>query len=333
MPSTAVEPVGIECAMPQPVESLVSLMRAFVAGATSLNSCRRSQAHSPLAVSTMTTTYADLQYALAMYQGPGHHESLSMLRSECGWAVGQTDHGLRLVDERRPNKELDRAAPSHRPRSFLVLRRRRSFPVFAGRRTRWRQLRSLSAVALAVLFGVGAMNSTGVAEEEARSREFLANLKAHDAVRRVGAVKSLAALRPVERAAVEGLVAGLADPAAEVRSAARAALEDLSAVEGFSEAAAGVNHFPVLVKKTSPVNPTEGTQKEREGSVLVEFTIGDDGMVSKSRVVKSVRGLDEAALACIGSWLFAPAVKDGRIVSSVAQAPVTFLLYNSPSGR
>lgn len=75
--------------MPQPLEPLVSLMRAFLAGATSLEQASKITGAFAACGFDDDETYADLQYALAMYQGPGNHESLSMLRSECGWAVGR----------------------------------------------------------------------------------------------------------------------------------------------------------------------------------------------------------------------------------------------------
>jgi hypothetical protein len=43
--------------------------------------------------------------------------------------------------------------------------------------------------------------------------------------------------------------------------------------------------------------------------------------------MQSVPLLDAAAIQTVQQWLFQPAVKHGRPVATIAQAPVTFRIY------
>jgi periplasmic protein TonB len=99
----------------------------------------------------------------------------------------------------------------------------------------------------------------------------------------------------------------------------------------------GTGDIPVLVKdydrpprlltKTKPVYPPDAFKKKIEGTVLVEILIGPDGRIRRARVLESVPALDAAALRAVTEWTFAPAVKDGRAVATVALAPVSFRIY------
>ena len=83
---------------------------------------------------------------------------------------------------------------------------------------------------------------------------------------------------------------------------------------------------PKIVKPTTPVYPPNSFLAGIEGTVEIEFVIDVAGRVSRLRVVKSVPGLDDAALTCVKKWRFIPAKKAGRPVEVVASAPVTFRL-------
>lgn len=84
---------------------------------------------------------------------------------------------------------------------------------------------------------------------------------------------------------------------------------------------------PQPVKLTRPTYPQEAFVKKIEGVVEVEIVIDASGRVTRARVVKSIPALDAAALACVREWVFAPAVKGGRPVATVARAPVTFRIF------
>ena len=75
-----------------------------------------------------------------------------------------------------------------------------------------------------------------------------------------------------------------------------------------------------------PIYPRAAYDKRIEGTVLLELLIDSEGRVARSRVLRSVPGLDEAALASVQTWKFRPAVKGGKPVPTIAHAPVSFRL-------
>jgi TonB family protein len=84
---------------------------------------------------------------------------------------------------------------------------------------------------------------------------------------------------------------------------------------------------PRLIRQTKPQYPQEAFVKKIEGVVLVEMLIDNSGRVAGARVLKSVPLLDAAALQTVKQWVFAPAMKRGRPVATIAHAPVTFRIY------
>jgi periplasmic protein TonB len=84
---------------------------------------------------------------------------------------------------------------------------------------------------------------------------------------------------------------------------------------------------PRPIKITRPLYPQEAFVKKVEGTVLVEILIDASGRVVSARVIKSVPLLDAAALQTVKQWLFTPAIKRGRPVSTIAHAPVGFRIY------
>jgi TonB family protein len=81
---------------------------------------------------------------------------------------------------------------------------------------------------------------------------------------------------------------------------------------------------PRPLRQARPQYPREAFQKKIQGTVLVEILIDSDGRVTRSRILQSVPGLDEAALDCMRSWTFTPARKGGRAVPTMAHVPITF---------
>jgi TonB family protein len=180
---------------------------------------------------------------------------------------------------------------------------------------------SLAIGRLAALALMATSLPTASTAREGRAQVGLAALKARAAADRLVAVRMLVTLRPVTRDTVAGLAGVLADTSSEVRDAARSALRDLASVEGFSEAATGISRSPQPIKVSLAVPPKKAKAK---GKVMVEFEIDSDGHVANARVVESVPGLDHAALECARSWLFAPALQDGRLTNTKARAPIHF---------
>jgi protein TonB len=85
---------------------------------------------------------------------------------------------------------------------------------------------------------------------------------------------------------------------------------------------------PRLLRQTKPVYPQDAFVKKISGTVYLEILIDATGQVHTARVLRSVSPtLDQAAVACVKQWQFAPAMRRGRPVAVLAQAPVAFNLY------
>jgi TonB family protein len=52
--------------------------------------------------------------------------------------------------------------------------------------------------------------------------------------------------------------------------------------------------------------------------------------VARARLLKSVPGLDQAALDTVNQWRFSAAMKNGRPVATIARAPVMFVINREP---
>ena len=75
------------------------------------------------------------------------------------------------------------------------------------------------------------------------------------------------------------------------------------------------------VKPTYPPDAAPGT----EGLVIIEATIARDGTVQNARVVRSVPGLDESALAAVRQWAYTPTKLNGVPVEVVMTVTVSFV--------
>jgi TonB family protein len=87
---------------------------------------------------------------------------------------------------------------------------------------------------------------------------------------------------------------------------------------------------PRAIDLAKPIYPPEAFNKKIEGTVELEIAIDATGKVTGARVLKSVPGLDEAALATVYQWRFEPAIKNGQPVATIARAPVSFRIYERP---
>ena len=94
-----------------------------------------------------------------------------------------------------------------------------------------------------------------------------------------------------------------------------------------SEDNPGLDRAPRAITMTRPQYPQDAFVKKIEGVVTVEIFIGAEGHVLRARVLQSVPGLDLAAAETTCSWVFEPAIKNGRRVPTIAHAPVRFAIY------
>jgi protein TonB len=87
------------------------------------------------------------------------------------------------------------------------------------------------------------------------------------------------------------------------------------------------DHPPRPIRMTRPHYPQDAFIKKIEGVVLLEILIDSNGRVIRARVLQSVPALDAAAIQTVKEWVFSPAIKHGRPVATIAQAPVAFRIF------
>ncbi len=83
---------------------------------------------------------------------------------------------------------------------------------------------------------------------------------------------------------------------------------------------------PKRVKMTPPVYPPEAQAQGIRGIVIIEIVIGPDGKVASARLIRSIPGLDEAALDAVRRWEYEVTRVDGQPVKVVHTVPITFAL-------
>ena len=88
---------------------------------------------------------------------------------------------------------------------------------------------------------------------------------------------------------------------------------------------------PVIINRVEPAYTEEARQARIMGIVIVEATIGQDGLVKNVRVLKPLPfGLDQAAVDAVKQWTFKPATFNGQAVDVVFNLTVNFRLQISP---
>jgi TonB family protein len=79
---------------------------------------------------------------------------------------------------------------------------------------------------------------------------------------------------------------------------------------------------PVKVLHVPAVLPAAARQAGISGMVLVEITIGADGVVRDAKVLRSIPQLDAAALAAVRQWRYQPTLLNGVPVAVITTAAV-----------
>jgi TonB family protein len=82
----------------------------------------------------------------------------------------------------------------------------------------------------------------------------------------------------------------------------------------------------VLVQRVSPVYPSAALQSQLQGQVLVNATIGKDGIPKNLTVIKGDQRLIAAALAAIGQWHYRPATLAGEPIETQIEITIDFHL-------
>jgi TonB family protein len=88
---------------------------------------------------------------------------------------------------------------------------------------------------------------------------------------------------------------------------------------------------PTKIKDVKPIYPRDAMFAKIGGIVILEAVIGKDGRVRSLRVVRSLPGLDEAAMDAVSQWEYTPTKKDGAPVEILLTISVSFAT-TAPSG-
>lgn len=124
---------------------------------------------------------------------------------------------------------------------------------------------------------------------------------------------------------------GLKDvlPTAEAAAAPAGAAEPAAAAESLADSAMAAPvdpSIPVVLKRVEPVYPPKARRDGVQGTVVIKVLVDEKGQPAEVRVVKSVAGLDNAAVAAVARWTFTPAKKDGQPIAAWVMVPVKFEL-------
>lgn len=93
--------------------------------------------------------------------------------------------------------------------------------------------------------------------------------------------------------------------------------------KGLPRAGVDVPH-PQVLKQVQPVCPVEAVRAGITGYVVVDVVIDKSGKTRKARVVKSLPGLDEAALDAVRGWRFVPTLVNGAATDVAASLVLRF---------
>ena len=89
-----------------------------------------------------------------------------------------------------------------------------------------------------------------------------------------------------------------------------------------------VDSKPKVLSRSRVAYPESARRNNVTGHVLLRFYLDEKGVISQLHVIKSEPPeiFDEAALAAVKQWRFAPAMKDGRAVPYWVELPMPFIL-------
>ncbi len=83
---------------------------------------------------------------------------------------------------------------------------------------------------------------------------------------------------------------------------------------------------PRKIKDVKAVYPEGSLIGRLRGTVVIEATIGTDGKVHEAKVLRSIAGLDQAALDAVRQWEFEPARLNGAPVAVIMTVTVSFAI-------
>ena len=83
---------------------------------------------------------------------------------------------------------------------------------------------------------------------------------------------------------------------------------------------------PRKTKDVRPVYPAIAQSARVQGVVIIDATIGPDGHVTDTRVLRSIPLLDDAAVAAVKQWEFTPTLLNGAPTPVVMTVTIQFSL-------
>jgi TonB family protein len=83
---------------------------------------------------------------------------------------------------------------------------------------------------------------------------------------------------------------------------------------------------PSKIKDVRPDYPTAALYARVQGMVIIEVTLGADGKVAQTKILRSIPLLDGAAEDAVKQWQYSPTVVDGKAVPVVLTATLNFSL-------
>ena len=83
---------------------------------------------------------------------------------------------------------------------------------------------------------------------------------------------------------------------------------------------------PKLIDMVEPVYPDKARKKGIEGTVILECTVDEKGKVIDAKILRSIPGLDQAAIDAVRKWTYEPVVVNGKPSKIIFTATVSFRL-------
>ena len=83
---------------------------------------------------------------------------------------------------------------------------------------------------------------------------------------------------------------------------------------------------PVKIKDLKPVYPPQARSAKVQGVVIVEATVGTDGKVSATKVLRPIPLLNDEAIRVVRGQEFKPTIVNGVAVPVIITVPVIFKL-------
>ena len=130
---------------------------------------------------------------------------------------------------------------------------------------------------------------------------------------------------PETEPVVAGQVKYIIAPFTDSFAACTAALERHPATQGLRPGSSpGKITVPRKTHDVRPVFPPAAQKSGIQGTVLIEADVTPQGCIAGAHVIKSVRGLDVAALWAVSQWQYTPTLLDGKPVPVVMTVSVNF---------